>query len=130
MERLTRVILRHRWPVVAGWVPVLVASVLAASQLTDLLTNRFTLPGTDTRRAEVILEEHFGQSTDGTFTVVVESDGQAQKLLPQVREAARRGASVVKTGQLVDVSLLSADVVSATIVSKLHPAETQGHTDA
>ncbi|OFW74041.1 MAG: hypothetical protein A2Y55_11445 [Actinobacteria bacterium RBG_16_68_12] len=129
MERLTRFILRHRWPVVAGWVLVLVVSVLAASQLTDLLTNRFTLPGTDTRRAEVILEEHFGQSTDGTFTVVVESDGQAQKLLPRVREAAGRGAEVVKTGQLVDVSLLSADVVSATIVSKLDPAEAKGYTD-
>ncbi len=93
MERLTRFVLRHRRPVVAGWVLVLAVSALAASRLTDLLTNRFTLPGTDTRRAEVILEEHFGQSTDGTFTVVVESAGQAQKLLPQVREAARRGAS-------------------------------------
>src|SRR3989304_5539384 len=74
-----------------GGVLVLVVSVLAASQLTDLLTNRFTLPGTDTRRAEVILEEHFGQSTDGTFTVVVESDGQAQKLLRPGRAAGGSG---------------------------------------
>src|SRR3989304_7888147 len=102
MERLTRLILRHRWPVGAGWVPVLVASVLAASQRTDLLPNRFTLPGTETRRAGVILEEHFGQSTDGTFTVVVESDGQAQKLLPPGREAARRGAGGGGTGQRAD----------------------------
>jgi len=129
MERLTHFVLRHRWPVVAIWVAVFVLSVLASSRLSDLLTNRFTLPGTDTHRAEVILEDHFGQSTDGTFTVVVESTGQAEELVPAVEEAAARGAEAVSTGKLAGVAALSEDVVSATIVTKLDPAEAKGYTD-
>jgi RND superfamily putative drug exporter len=129
MERLTRLVLRHRWPVVAVWVGVFVLSAFASSRLSDLLTNRFTLPGTDTRRAEVILEDHFGQSTDGTFTVVVEAAGRAEELVPAVEEAAARGAGAVSTGKLVGVTALSDDVVGATIVTKLDPAEAKGYTD-
>jgi uncharacterized membrane protein YdfJ with MMPL/SSD domain len=126
---LTRLVLRRRWLVVAAWTLVVVVSALASSRLSDLLTNRFTLPGTDTRRAEVILEEHFGQSTDGTFTVVVQTDGPAAASLPRVRKAAARGAAAARTGQLAAVEALAEDVVSATIVTKLDPAEAKGYTD-
>ncbi|MGH7898654.1 MAG: MMPL family transporter, partial [Candidatus Binatia bacterium] len=129
MESLTRFALRRRWAVVAVWFVVLVLAVLASSRLSDLLTNRFTLPGTDTRRAEVILEDHFGQSTDGTFTIVAETRGRAEELVPKVREAAARGAKAVETGKLVGVAALDDDVVSATIVTKLDPAEAKGYTD-
>ena len=52
--------IRWRWLVIAVWIVIVVASLAAASGLGDLLTNRFTLPGTDTRRAEQILEDRFG----------------------------------------------------------------------
>jgi uncharacterized membrane protein YdfJ with MMPL/SSD domain len=129
MEALTSFVLRWRWAVVAVWIAVLVVSALASSRLSDLLTNRFTLPGTDTRRAEVILEDHFGQSTDGTFTVVVETPGRAEMFLPQVRAAASKAAAAVKTGKLVSVAPIAHDVVSATIVTRLDPAEAKGYTD-
>ena len=51
MERLTRVVLQHRLLVLGAWLAVFLVAGLAASQLSGLLTNRFTLPGTDTRRA-------------------------------------------------------------------------------
>src|SRR5919106_106499 len=72
MGAWTRAMIRYRWAVVGAWAVVLVVSVLAMSGLTDLLTNRFTLPGTDTARAEAILEREFGQKTTGSFSVVVE----------------------------------------------------------
>ena len=74
MERLTRFVLRHRFAVLAAWAVAFVLVGWASSQLADLRTNRFTLPGTDTRRAEVILEDHFGQKSTGSFTIAVESD--------------------------------------------------------
>ena len=70
MERLTRTVLRFRWAVLAIWLVLLVASSAAASGLTDLLTNRFTLPGTDTAKVEKVLQENFGQVPDGSFTVI------------------------------------------------------------
>ena len=129
MEALTRFVLRHRWLVLGFWAIVFSVCGLASTQLADLLTNRFTLPGTDTRRAESILEEHFGQRTTGAFTVVVRGEGNADSLVPQVRIAAERGATELPTGRLVSVVPVSDDVVVAQIVSNLEPADSKGRTD-
>jgi len=122
-------VLRHRVIVLAAWVVVFGVCGFASSLLADLLTNRFTLPGTDTHRAELILEEHFGQRTTGAFTVVVRGDGNAKALVPQVREAAQRAASELPTEKLVSVAPLTDDVVAAQIVSNLEPADSKGRTD-
>ena len=129
MERLTRFVLRHRWRVLAAWAVVFAASAIASAGLADLLTNRFVLPGTDTHRAEVILEDHFGQRSSGAFTVVAEGEGNAVALVPTVRAAAARAADELPTGRLVSVSAVTSDVVVAQIVSDLEPADSKGHTD-
>jgi RND superfamily putative drug exporter len=129
VERLTRVVLRRRWHVLAAWGAVLVVSATAASQLSQLLTNRFRLPGTDTRRAELILQDHFGQRSTGSFTIVATTDGNAATIVDDVRAAAARAAAALPTGRLVDVRAVTADVVVAQIVSKLMPADSKGRTD-
>ncbi len=128
MESLTRRVLRFRWVVLGLWILVLVASGAAASGLSDLLTNRFTLPGTDTDRAETILKDHFGQRSTGAFTLVVRADGHAAQLLPQVRAAAARASRELPTSRVASVAPVSADVVVANIVSDLDPADAKGHT--
>jgi len=129
MEGLTRLVLRHRFAVLGVWLVVFVVAGWASSQLADLLTNRFTLPGTDTRRAEVILEDHFGQKSTGSFTIVVESNGRARVLLPQVRAAAERAAAELPTGRLVSVQPVTENVTVAQIVSELEPADSKSRTD-
>ena len=129
MEGLTRFVLRHRWLVLGAWIVVFGLCGLASTQLAGLLTNRFTLPGTDTRRAERILEDHFRQRSTGTFTVVARTDGPATALVPQVRAAAERAAAALPTGRLVSVAAVSDDVVVAQIVSNLEPADSKGRTD-
>ena len=129
MERLTRFVLRHRFVVLAAWAVIFVVCGFASSQLADLLTNRFTLPGTDTRRAELILEEHFGQRSTGSFTIVVTANGNAEALVPEVRSAAERAAAELPTGRVVSVAPLNDDVVAAQIVSNLQPADSKGRTD-
>ncbi len=130
MTAWTRFVLRHRVLVAAAWVVIFVACGWASSQLGDLLSNRFLLPNTDTERAESILEDGFGQRSAGSFTLVVRGDGNAQALVPQVELAAARAAAKLPTGRLVLTEALSSDVVSATIVSSLDPADAKGHTDA
>jgi RND superfamily putative drug exporter len=129
VEALTRLVLRHRWLVLGGWLVVFLVCGLASSRLSDLLTNRFTLPGTDTRRAEVILQDHFGQRSTGSFTLVVEGDGNASALVPEVRAAAERAAHELPTGRVVSVSAVNGDVVAAQIVSNLEPADSKGRTE-
>lgn len=123
--------IRHRWEIVAIWIVIFLAGAWATSGLSDLLTNRFSLPGTDTARADKILEQHYGQKTTGSFSVVVKgASGSAERLLPVVRERAARAAQELPTGQLAGVQAVSDSVISATIVSNLEPADAKGYTDA
>jgi uncharacterized membrane protein YdfJ with MMPL/SSD domain len=129
VEGLTRLVLRHRWLVLASWLVIFLVSGFASSQLADLLTNRFTLPGTDTRRAEVILEDHFDQKSTGSFTIVVETDGNAGALVQSVEEAATRAVAELPTARLVSVAPVADDVLIAQMVSELEPADSKGYTD-
>ncbi len=131
MDRWTRFVLRHRRPVVAAWLVVFAVSLLAMSGLADLLTNRFALPGTDTARADRILEERFGQKTTGSFSLVVEAEeaGTAERLVPQVASAAKRASDELPTSRVANVTPVSGEVVVATIVSNLEPADAKGYTD-
>jgi uncharacterized membrane protein YdfJ with MMPL/SSD domain len=130
MEGWTRAVIRYRWAVAGAWAAIFLVSLVAMSGLSGLLTNRFTLPGTDTAKAEGILEEQFGQKTTGSFSVVVQGEpGAAEELVPQVRESAARAAQELPTGQLAGVQPVSDSVVSALIVSNLEPADAKGHTD-
>ena len=59
---------RHRILVLVAWGVVFLAAGAASSKLSDLLTNRFTLPGTDSQKAEQILQDSFGQRSVLTFS--------------------------------------------------------------
>jgi uncharacterized membrane protein YdfJ with MMPL/SSD domain len=47
MARWTRFVLRFRWPILGFWLVVLLAGGFATSKLTPLLSNPFTVPGTE-----------------------------------------------------------------------------------
>jgi uncharacterized membrane protein YdfJ with MMPL/SSD domain len=130
MERWTRTMIRYRWAVVAVWTMVFLAALVAISGLADLLTNRFSLPGTDTARAERILEDHFGQKTTGSFTIVVRGEpGTSPALAAPVQQAATRASAELPTSEVASVQPISDSVVTAQIVSNLEPADAKGYTD-
>src|SRR5688572_7675945 len=130
MARWSRTMIRFRWAVLGAWIVLFVASGVASSGLSDLLTNRFVLPGAESEKAAKVLEEHFGQKPEGAFSLVVQGKpGGAQSLIAPTRRAAARAAGALDTGQLVDVRAVSGDVVSASIVSKLQPADAKGYTE-
>ena len=70
LERWTRAVLRFRVAVLVCWLAVLGVGAYASTQLPALLSNSFTVPGTDSARAQTLLDRGFGERTDGTFTVV------------------------------------------------------------
>ena len=130
MERLTRIVLRHRRLVVVAWLAVVAASAVTALRLPDLLTNRFTLPGSESERAADLLEEHFDRKPEGAFTLVVRgAAGSAPRLLEPLEQAALRAEAALPTGRLAAVRAVSDRVASATLVSELQPAEAKGYTD-
>src|SRR5256886_6812881 len=133
MERWTRLVLRFRWPILAGWVVVLLAGGFAFTHLSSLLSNEFSVPGTDAERARTILERHFGDRSDGAFTVVFRlRDGVDRAAYVRLQRDVDRAARVVPDStprQLVPAGrhILYGDVVS-TVSTAQHRASTDDRT--
>jgi uncharacterized membrane protein YdfJ with MMPL/SSD domain len=131
MARWARTMIRFRWAVLAVWLVATAVAGVASMGLSDLLTNRFVLPGSESDKARSVLQDRFGQKPEGSFSIVVKtSEGGAAALEPRTRAAAVRAAKALPTGKVASVAAVSDDVVTATIVSSLDPAEAKGHTDA
>jgi RND superfamily putative drug exporter len=125
-ERWTRIVLRARVPILCAWLAVLVVGVVAATRLTPLLTNVFTVPGTDSDRARVILTRDFGERPDGVFTVVFRAPRSARAGLQRRLAAAAR---VVPTGRATALQV-GAGVLWGEIDTTLDLQHAKGYTPA
>ena len=87
-------------------------------------------PGSESERAGDLLEEHFGQKPEGSFTLVVRgAPGSARSSSRRSSAAARARRGRLPTGRVVGVQPVSDRLASATIVSELQPADAKGYTD-
>jgi RND superfamily putative drug exporter len=89
LERWARFAVRARVPVLAAWLLVLIAGAAASGRLTPLLANSFSVPGTDSQRAQDVLAARFGERPDGTFTVVFAARKPTAALRARLAAAAR-----------------------------------------
>jgi RND superfamily putative drug exporter len=130
VERWTRLMVRHRWLVVAIWLVVLLAGGYSSGKLSDLLSNTFTMPGTDSERARTILKEHYGDRSDGSFTVVFRVPSSADAALrSRLQGAMTRAAKQVPTGRPRPLAPGGDHILYGDIVSTLSIADAKGYTD-
>jgi uncharacterized membrane protein YdfJ with MMPL/SSD domain len=125
----TRFIVAHRKPVIATWLVLFVLGGYATSNLGKLLTNRFSVPGSDAERGLNILRSRFAERGDGAFTLVVQSTGAA--LQPAAAEAAaQRAASQVKQGKAGPPRSAGPGVLYVQIQTPLQATDAKNHTTA
>src|SRR5881275_1402218 len=130
MARWTRVVLRFRWPILAAWLGILLAGGIATAKLSPLLSNTFTVPGTDSERARTILQDHFGDRSDGEFLVIYRiRDRDAAAVLPALERSLRNGAVGVPNARPTALRVASGGVVYGSILSSLNLADAKGYTD-
>ena len=109
--------LRRRFLVLACWLAVAVVGIVAGARLGPLLSNSLAVPGSESDRARQLLEEHYGERPDGTFTIVVPTRTPRSRLVQaEVRRLLRRAARAVPEGEASDVrrggGVLYGDVVT------------------
>jgi RND superfamily putative drug exporter len=122
--------LRHRWLVVAVWLVVLLAGGYANGKLSDLLSNTFTMPGTDSERARTILKDHYGDRSDGSFTVVFQVPSSHDPgLRSRLRGAMAQAAKQVPSGKPRPLVPGGDHILYGDIVSTLSIADAKGYTD-
>jgi RND superfamily putative drug exporter len=127
--RWTRFVLRFRWPILGFWLCVLLAGGYATSKLTPLLSNTFTVPGTDSERARTILQKHFGDRSDGEFLIIYKIRNGTSGARLALERSIRRGATAVPGGKATGLRDEPGGVVYGSILSSLNLAKAKGYTD-
>jgi uncharacterized membrane protein YdfJ with MMPL/SSD domain len=105
LRALSRTSVRRRRPLLAFWLAVLLVGVVISVRGPGLHANALTVPGSESARAQSLLEREFGREPRSSFTIVftgvVEADEAAlRRLLRDVRR--RLGAAEVSRLTRVD----------------------------
>src|SRR6266571_4202701 len=130
MASWTRLVLRHRRSVLGFWVAVFVLGGFASSKLGPLLSNTFVVPGTDSEHVRKVIEDRFGDRSDGAFTVVFQGvDAGDPRVVARLQRVVDRAARTVRTGKPTALRVAGNDVVYGDVVSTLDLAQAKGYTD-
>jgi uncharacterized membrane protein YdfJ with MMPL/SSD domain len=129
MARWTRFVLRFRWPILAVWLLILLAGGVATAKLSPLLSNTFTVPGTDSERARTILKDHFGDRSDGEFLVIYRVRNGTAGVRLKLERSIREAAGAVPSGQATALRGAKDGVVYGSILTTLDLADAKGYTD-
>jgi uncharacterized membrane protein YdfJ with MMPL/SSD domain len=92
MERWTRAVIANRKKVLLAWLVLFLLGGYGASHLGDLLSNRFSVPGSDAERGLDIAKERFNERGDGAFTLVFQTEKPIAGT-PAFRTEATRAAA-------------------------------------
>jgi RND superfamily putative drug exporter len=133
MERWTRAVIAHRRKVVAVWLVLLVLGGYGASHLGNLLSNRFSVPGSDAERGREIAEEAFNERGDGAFTLVFQTTrpvAGTAAFRARAEAAAAKAAAVVEGGQAASVQLASPHLAYVQINTPLENQDAAKETPA
>jgi putative drug exporter of the RND superfamily len=118
MARWTLRVIRHRKAVIAAWIALFVVGGAAAGNLGDLLSNRFSVPGSDAERGLDLLKDRMNERSDGAFTLVVQGQGGAPDRAA-VAGAAQRGARAIEGGRAGAIQQASPTVAYVQISTPL-----------
>jgi uncharacterized membrane protein YdfJ with MMPL/SSD domain len=130
MDRWTNWVIAHRKRLLVGWLVVFLLGGAATSSLGSLLSNRFSVPGSDAQRGFDLLKDHFNERGDGAFTLVGQGDVQAPSFRVSLSAAARRAARVVKGGHAGPVLPAGPRVAYVQVATDLENADAADKTPA
>jgi RND superfamily putative drug exporter len=119
MERWTRAVIANRKKILAGWVVLFVLGGYGASHLGELLTNRFSVPGSEAERGRDLLTEHFNERGDGAFTLVFQSGKPIAAFRRQATAATAKAATAVEGARPGPILYASPHVAYAQIETPL-----------
>jgi RND superfamily putative drug exporter len=106
MVRWTRLVVAHRRSILAAWLVLFLLGGYGAANLSGLLSNRFSVPGSQAEKGLEIVKSQLHQRGDGSFTLVGQATGSQAAA---TREAAtQQGGSQAGATGGIDVAALEA----------------------
>ena len=127
MARWTLRVIRHRKAIIAAWIALFLVGGVAAANLGGLLSNRFSVPGSDAERGLTLLKDHMHERSDGAFTLVVQGQGGPPDR-SAVATAAERGARAIDGGRAGAIQQASPTVAYVQISTPLENQDASKQT--
>jgi len=116
--------------VAIAWLVILAAGFWASGRLSDLQSNVFSVPGTHSEHVRTVLEQQFGDRSDGAFTVVFRVANSADpETVSRLQAVVDRAAHAVPSGQGAALVPAGRHVLYGNVISTLDLAQAKGHTD-
>src|SRR5215204_3361565 len=102
LYRLGGLCSRHHWPVIALWVVLAIALLVASRAAGEQFSNNLTLPGTNSTAAQDLLQDRLPNQANGTNPVVLEarkgklSDSANSKAVGDAVKALKQNSLVIR----------------------------------
>lgn len=128
LSRFTQLILKFRALVIFLWVAVIAFGGYSSLHLNENLSTSLAVPGSESTRTEQILAKHFGENSEGTFTVVYNFEQATHKEILQMQEKVERAAAAIPTGKVIQSKAL-AGILYAGVGTTLNLKEASQQTE-
>jgi putative drug exporter of the RND superfamily len=106
LSKITHLVIRFRVLVVALWIAVAVFGIFASAGVNAKLSTSLAVPGSESTRAEEITVEHFGENSEGTFTVVYYFKHATQAEIDVLKAKVAKAAEAIPTGKVIQTKVL------------------------
>lgn len=103
---LTEKILRFRVAVILLWIIVAIFGAFASFNINSKLSTSLAVPGSDSTKAEEITVEHFGENSEGTFTVVYHFKHASSAEIELLKQKIQSAAESIPTGKVIQSKVL------------------------
>ena len=129
LTRWTRMVLRRRAIMVLVWLAITVAGAFATANIGEHLTTSLEVPSSQSAQADAILSSHFGENTQGTFSVVYRYKTSTPSQIAGYKDAISEAAHVIP-GSDVTVQKAIGGVLFASITTPLNLLHAAAYTEA
>ena len=129
MQRWTRLVIRNRRATIAIWIAIAIAGAFASANIGQHLTTSLEVPGSQSAQADAILASHFGENTQGTFSVIYRYKTSTLVQIQGYKDAISEAARVIP-GADVTVQKALGGVLFASITTPLDLLRAAPYTDA
>jgi RND superfamily putative drug exporter len=106
LGKFTHLVIRFRVLVIALWIAVAVFGIFASAGVNAKLSTSLAVPGSDSTKAEEITVEHFGENSEGTFTVVYPFTHATTDEIDALKAKVARAAAAIPTGKVIQTKVL------------------------
>ena len=101
LKSVTRFSIRYRTPVVAMWLAVIAAGIFSSATLSSRLTTSLTVPGSESDRAELVINSAFHEKSEGLITITYRFGIKTPLEISALKRSVAKISSVVPSSHII-----------------------------